>query len=172
MKAIRIYFEGDKGLRPGFRKFFGENRQLTLVSGGNGPETEKDFRLAEKSHPECLNLLLIDSDVPLTDETRHPQRYFMVQVMESWFLADREALAKYFGKDFNANALPGSAAAIESIPKADVEAGLDDATRKCSKRKYGDAKVVHGRELLGRIDRDKVRRASPECNRLFQALHL
>ena len=172
MSPIRIYFEGDKGLRPGFRKFFGENQRLTLVSGGNRPETEKDFLLGEKSHPECLNLLLIDSDVPLTVDARHPQRYFMVQVMESWFLADREALAKYFGKEFNPNVLPGSPAAIEAIPKADVLRDLDDATRKCSKRKYSGGKVVHGRELLGRIDREKVRRASPECDRLFQTLGL
>ncbi len=172
MKPIRIYFEGDKGLRPGFRKFFGENQRLTLVSGGNRSETEKDFLLAEKSHPECWNLLLIDSDAPLIDEARHPQRYFMVQVMESWFLGDREALAKYFGREFSANALRGSPMTIESIPKADVLRDLDDATRKCPKQKYSDAKVVHGRELLGSIDRDKVRRASPECNRLFQALSL
>ena len=136
-----------------------------------GPETEKDFRLAEKSHPECLNLLLIDSDVPLTDEAHRPHRYFMVQIMECWFLADREALAKYFGKEFNPKALPGNRD-IESILKADVESGLDDATRNCSKGKYRDGKVVHGRELLGRINCEKVRRASPECDRLFQALSL
>ncbi len=128
--------------------------------------TPEAVMVTEKNERHATQFTRLDSD------KRHPQRYFVVQVMESWFLADRKALAKYFGKDFNPNALPGSPAAIESIPKADVEAGLDDATRKCSKRQYSHDKVVHGRELLGRIDRDKVRRASPECDRLFKTLSL
>jgi hypothetical protein len=96
----------------------------------------------------------------------------MVQIMESWFLADREELAKYFGQGFNANALPGSPTAVESIPKADVERELDNATRSCRKGKYSDDKAGHGRELLLLIRPGLVRRASPECERLFQTLQL
>ncbi len=172
MSSIRIYFEGDKGLRPGFRKFFGDDRRITLISGGGQSTTEEDFRNAEKSHKDSLVLLLIDSDRPLTaTETRHPKRYFMVQIMESWFLADRDALARYFGRNFNSSALPRNTTDIESIPKADVERGLDNATRLCSKGRYSDSKVVHGRQLLLLLDRKRVRDASPECDRLLQTLH-
>ena len=37
-----------------------------------------------------------------TDENAH----LMVQCMETWFLADRDNLADYFGHGFNPNALP------------------------------------------------------------------
>lgn len=94
----------------------------------------------------------------------------MVQVMESWFLADRDKLAQHFGEGFNAKALPGSATDVESIPKLRVEEGLHNATRLSRKKAYRLDKPGHGRELLLRIDARKVRKASPECNRLFAAL--
>ena len=158
--------------RSGFRKFFGEHRRITLVAGGNKPETEKDFIDGTREHPESLVLMLIDSDGPLSHRRPDPTRFFMVQVMESWFLADREALAKYFGDGFKAKALPGSPNAIESIPKQDVKRGLDNATRPCHKVKYSLGKVGYGRELLSRINPILVRAASPECERLFQAFGL
>ena len=45
----------------------------------------------------------------------------MIEIMESWFLADRDALARHFGEGFKAAALPGNPARVESIPKRDVE---------------------------------------------------
>ncbi len=50
----------------------------------------------------------------------------MAQCMESWFLADRQMLADFFGQSFRENALPRNPA-IESIPKVDVYQGLDRA---------------------------------------------
>ena len=98
----------------------------------------------------------------------------MIEIMESWFLADREQLAQYFGDFFRLDSLPGSSRSVESIPKRDVLRGMDAATKGCGKGKdeYTIGKARHAGELLARIDRDKVRRASPECNRLFQALSL
>ena len=32
--------------------------------------------------------------------------HLMVQVMESWVIADLEALKKFYGSDFNSNAIP------------------------------------------------------------------
>ena len=169
---IRIYVEGDKGLKPGFRKFFGENRPITLIVGKNTQETEKDFLDGLKSHPDSSVFMLIDADAPLSNRPPDPRRFFMIQIMESWFLADRKALAEYFGEGFNPKTLPGDPRKIESIPKADVERGLDLATRNCRKMKYSRDKVGHGRELLSRINRTLVREASPECNRLLKTLGL
>jgi hypothetical protein len=44
----------------------------------------------------------------------------MVQAMEAWFLADREALAEFYGNGFSAQNLPGSPTNIEAIPKDDL----------------------------------------------------
>ena len=60
----------------------------------------------------------------------------MVQCMEAWFLADKEALEGYFGSGFSRNALPQEPE-IEAVAKADIEHGLREATRRTSKRRYG-----------------------------------
>ena len=93
----------------------------------------------------------------------------MVQIMEAWFLADRQALAKYFGAGFNPSALPGNEA-VEEVSKADLERGLKDATRNCqTKGEYHKGR--HSFDILGRIDPSKVTRASPYANRFVEALH-
>jgi len=43
--------------------------------------------------------------------------HLMVCCMESWFLADRDALVKFFGQGFNEKALPHHNNPIESIKK-------------------------------------------------------
>ena len=80
-------------------------------------------------------VLLVDSEDPvdgvlpwhhLRDRDRWTQppkagddsAHLMVQVMESWFLADRAALRRYFGHGFRETALPGHVA-VEEIAKAD-----------------------------------------------------
>jgi hypothetical protein len=57
----------------------------------------------------------------------------MVQCLESWFLADKAALEKYYGRQFMNDNLPGNPN-IEEIPKQDVVDGLKAATRGTDKR--------------------------------------
>ncbi len=84
--------------------------------------------------------------------------------MESWFLADRKTLAKFYGQGFNPNALPKQAN-IEKIQKNDVNKGLDAATRHTkTKGKYH--KTRHGFDLLAQIDPSKVRKASEYAENL------
>ncbi len=45
----------------------------------------------------------------------------MVQAMEAWFLADREALANFYDGGFLANSLPGSPTNVEAVLKDDLE---------------------------------------------------
>ena len=92
----------------------------------------------------------------------------MVQLMEAWFLADRDALRAYYGQGFHENRLKGDPANVEQVTKDDVLNGLKRATEDTQKGKYH--KVRHGRDLLARVDPDRVRKAAPHCDRLFREL--
>jgi hypothetical protein len=68
-----------------------------------------DSQDALESHPSSWNILLIDSEGPddgqLFARLRLPTAeqesvFWMVQLMESWFLAGIPALKLYYGKDF------------------------------------------------------------------------
>ena len=91
----------------------------------------------------------------------------MVQCMEAWFVADRQSLGAYFGKDFNAAALPARDD-VEAIAKGDLEPALKQATRSCSKGSYNKGR--HSFELLGCLDPSKVMDASHHAKRLIDAL--
>ena len=49
----------------------------------------------------------------------------MVQCMEAWFVADRQSLGAYFGKDFRA-VLPAQRDNVEAIAKNDLEPETGD----------------------------------------------
>ena len=87
--------------------------------------------------------------------------------MESWFYADKEALERFFGRDFNAKALPGNKN-IERIPKEDVLSGLKRATRNAKRGRYD--KGLHSFSILEQLDPQKVTAASPHARRLMDAL--
>lgn len=192
MREIRIYVEGGGGkdsrasLRRGFGRFFAKARassQITTIACGNRDDAFQMFLTAKGIHPEALNLLLVDSEAPVVgiakdflarrekswdlEDIASGQIHLMAQVMESWLLADRESLERYYGKNFRPRALPGNPV-IESIPKADVLSGLKNATRQTSKGEYH--KIRHASGLLERLDPTKVRKAAPHCEALFQRL--
>jgi hypothetical protein len=194
ISGVRIYFEGSDRLKPGFSTFFHglldkcRSRKLgwTLVSGDTPTEACKDFHRALADHPSALNILLVDAEAPVS--TTHPwehlasrpdnrlpkpkgaaeaQAHLMVQVMESWFLADKEALEIHYQHGFDANRLPATSS-IEDTPKDRVSAGLKEATRHTKKGEYH--KTKHAPALLAAIDPAKVRAASPWCDRLFRTI--
>ena len=192
VREIRIHFEGDRRLRRGFHEFFRELIQeargrwirLELIPGGG--RAVQDFMKALRTHRAALNLLLVDCEGPPVhcsirrlsqrSDWKPPRgtvvgdsRVFrMIELMESWFLADRAALVRYFGRGLNLKRLP-VAFAVEAIPKDRVLRNLHDATRRCDKGSY--SKTAHAPELLARVDPGRVRAASPECERLFGELH-
>ncbi|HSK71116.1 MAG TPA: DUF4276 family protein [Pyrinomonadaceae bacterium] len=174
-------------LRRGFSEFFknlaGEiNIPIKPVMGGGRETTIKLFLGSLDSYPKGFVILLVDSDTEIDEnetpksflqkispkfdfsEVKDEQCHLMVQVMESWFLADKEKLAEFYGKGFNLKALPKNKE-VERIPKDDVISGLKKATRNTSKKEYG--KGLHSGEILQRIDSKKVREAAPHCERLF-----
>lgn len=177
-------------LREGFNYFFREliekakdkNITLRLILCGSKYETFKDFLNAAKVYEDSFVLFLIDSDAPVEeDETpksflqkQNPlwhlrdaeenQCHLMVQVMESWFFADKDKLAEFYGQNFNRNALTKNTN-VEKIPKADVESGLANATRNTQKGEYH--KTRHGAKILELINPQKVREVAPNCEGLF-----
>ena len=192
---IRIYFEGDRRLRPGLEAFLKPAIDLArkqrigfnAIAGGPTEETIRDFFDAVRDYPEALVILLVDSDSrddgnlirsirsrstwnkELGTGVQDSQIHFMVQVMESWFLADISTLERFYGNRFQRNRLPRNPA-VEQISKDDVIRGLEGATRGTSKGKYN--KTRHAPELLQRVDSSKLRNrdVAPNCNRLFTTL--
>lgn len=95
------------------------------------------------------------------------QVHLMVQCMESWFLADKAMLARYYGDGFRQSALPGNFK-IEEIPKEDVFNGLKRATAKTTKGTYH--KTQHAFDILELLDATAVQDASRFAAELFNVL--
>jgi hypothetical protein len=91
----------------------------------------------------------------------------MVQAMEAWFIADPDALSKFYGQGFQTNSIPRTSN-IERIAKDNLEPSLKAATRRTTKGEY--QKIQHSSELLQKIDVEKVRLASKHCDRLFTTI--
>ena len=87
--------------------------------------------------------------------------------MESWFLADPEKLASYYGNGFTNKALKPNPR-VEEIPKTNVLKCLKQATKKTQKGAYH--KTAHAPHILKMLDPTKVRKAAPNCDRLFREL--
>lgn len=197
VREIRIYIEGGgadnfsrRRVRAGFARFLAPIERLArerkirwqVIPCGSRSSAFEDFKLALETHPEARNVLLIDSEAAVSrsswDHLRNHDRWdcrglegeechLMVQMVESWLVADPEMLAQYFGAGFRANALPAGDD-IEVVKKKDLVSGLARATEKAQKGKYH--KIRHGPDLLERIRADVVRRRARHCDRLFTSL--
>ncbi len=184
VREVRIYYEGDRALKPGFRAFLREignvatprRWSIRLIEAKGRPV--RDYHKARRANPDAWNVLLLDSEGAMISPAEHCERkglsglsdsvFWMVQCMESWFLADPGALKNYYGEDgFRESALKRNPS-VEQIAKSDVLSCLRSATRETAKGQYH--KTAHAPQLLEKIDPDLVRKASRNCDRLFQAL--
>ncbi|HZU26899.1 MAG TPA: DUF4276 family protein [Bryobacteraceae bacterium] len=182
MTQIRVYFEGHRILRTGFEQFFRElvNKahksgvDLSFIAGGPGP---KGLAKGLRSHPQAWNILLKDSEQEMPTDRRslceslgiRPEHstnvFWMVQLMEAWFLADPDALASWYGTSFRSNAI-GQTQDVEHVPKRDVYRRLEQARRDTG-REYAKSHAVH---LLGRIRPERVRERAAHCREFFDAV--
>ena len=197
MSAVAIYMEGGgngKGskaaLRRGMDSFLGALKNAARAKGwrwklvccGARGETFHAFENARSNGGDGLTLLLVDSEGPVNTGPRahlaaqdgwdmcgvdDGDVHLMAQVMETWLVADREALAAYYGQDFRANALPARRN-LEEENKTAIAAALDEATRRTKKGGY--RKIQHAADLLARIDPAKARERCRHCERLFDTL--
>lgn len=192
---VKVYVEGGGGrelrarCRKGFMAFFGKlglpTSALSVVPSDDRGSAFKRFRTEWlNAGPNQTPVLLVDSEGPVAEGTaswRHLEdcddwdrpsnatdshAHLMVESMESWFLADRDALARHFGPRFAARALPANPR-IEEVAKDDVLGGLRKATRPAGKE-YDKGRDSYA--ILGELDPDAVRRASPHVARLYDAL--
>ena len=174
MKVVRVYFEGAPALGPGFRVFYRRlfdlaherNVDFRFVSGGSGPQVKRDVALDKRLNPEQWTIALLDSEGAAFD-AEEPDVFWMVELMEAWFLADRDSLSRFYGRDANLGVLPRSQN-VERIPKADVMNSLKELTRTTKKGRYH--KTVHAPELLKQLDTERVRKAAENCDRMFREI--
>ena len=183
---------GRAAIRRGMSDFLASTRSAAqrkkipwkLVPCGSRGNAFRRFREAlEHARGSMATVLLVDAEAIVTtvDPRVHLQNqdgwdltgapveavHLMVQVMETWIVADPTALARYYGQGFAKGKLPRRAN-LEDEPKERVLHALKEATRRTTKRDYH--KVEHASVLLGRIDPLWVQERCPHCKRLFEAL--
>ena len=194
MSSIAIYMEGGgeshntkAALRQGMDEFLGPIKQVArnkswrwkLVACGARNAAFRAFRNAVRDGVARIIILLVDAEGPvetsacehlnsrdkwdlgfITDDNVH----LMIQTMETWIVADTEALADYYGQNFRKSALP-STNDLEAISKTEIASALKRATQATQKEEYH--KIRHASDLLKQIDSSKVRDRCPSCEKLF-----
>ena len=193
---VKLYIEGggegpllDTLFRQGWKQFFaaaGLSGRMPRVVRGQGRAQTLDMFTTAIAQPRdgALPLLLVDSEGPVRaghsvwehlkarDGWNRPmgiaenQAFLMVQVMETWFLSDRDLLRNYFGASLRENHLlqwPD----LEDVPKLTVLDALDKATAECQRR-YAKGKVSY--ELLGRLKSARVEADCPHGKALLERL--
>jgi hypothetical protein len=181
--------EGKARLRQGMstflRKVISQKKPgWRVVTCGSRNDAHDAFQNANKTSPETFNMLLVDSEGPVSEQPRvhltlrdgwsltgasEESIHLMIQVMETWIIADADAVANHYKQHFLKNALP-RAQNLESIEKKRIYDALKRATAKTQKGGYH--KIGHTAALLEAIDPAKVRRRCPSCDRLFVTLAL
>ena len=196
MVRTLIFIEGggsgetaDLVFKEAWKRFFAAaglaGRMPRIVRGEGREQTFDKFRsaLRRQRRGETV-LLLVDSEGPVAPDHsawQHLRRqdnwdqppgadddsaYLMVQVMETWFLADREALHNVFGPSFNENHLrqwPN----LEAVHRDAVYNALEQATANCQKQ-YRKGRVSF--QLLGEINPEHVAAACPHADQLLRYL--
>ena len=194
---VKVYVEGggDRAelktkCRQGFSTFFGKTelagQMPRVISCGTRQKTYDKFctALTNATNDDFI-VLLVDSEGPVVTDTpwRHLKNcanwdtppsatddnaHLMVRCMEAWFMADKEALAEFFGTGFNEGSLPARPD-VEGISKDDINNGLRMATCQC-KPKGEYHKGRHSFAILGQLNPKKVFEASPYAQRLVTTL--
>ena len=194
--SITLYVEGggdSKDLktrcRRGFAKFV-ENAGLAgrmprIVACGGRNNAYKSFETA-LDMGERTPMLLVDAEGPVSAESPWDHAlnqdgwdrpngagddhcHLMVQIMESWFLADRSALVSFYADGFRVGALPAENRSVEQISKADVLRGLKRATRN-NTTKGSYHKGSHSFTILGKINPSVVESGAPSAKRFLDVL--
>lgn len=195
--AKSLQIECRHGFRAFLEKAGLKGKMPGIVACGGRRQAYEDYCTALKDGK--LAALLVDSEAPVAAEHQQPQNqpaqwqpwqhlkarpgdgwdrpagaqdadcHLMVQVMESWFLADRETLKEFFGQGFQESALPAASHPIELLPKDELYRALKQATQHC-KTKAEYSKGEHSFKLLAKIDSAKVMAASPWARRLVDEL--
>jgi hypothetical protein len=186
-----------------------ENRvRWSIIPCGGRSQTFEAFKNGLKMDPNVFNVLLVDAEELVEDAAKpwdhlkqrkgdgwvkpakaaNEHCHMMIVTMETWFLADAEALVKLFKtvKGFDPSAFPKMPADpappkhgqkaiapkpstfLESKTKAAVNAIFRKAFKGTAAKEY--RKIEHGAGILATIDPAKVRKYCPSSDRLFKTL--
>ena len=196
MVSVKVYVEGggdSEALHTKCRRGFGvflenagfKGRMPRIVACGSRADAYDSFCTALKS-PGATHfpILLVDGEGPVTsgpwqhvkarpgDGWDRPagatddHLHLMVQCMEAWFLADKDHLAAYYGREFIAKHLPGNVN-VEEVAKADIMHGIKMATRGTPKGEY--SKGSHSFEIMEGLTPGRIKNL-PHGKRLFSVL--
>lgn len=196
MVSAKIYAEGggqgqlfDTLFRQGWSHFFEAaglaGRMPRVVRGKGRSQTFDMFVTAIRSpRPGELPLLLVDSEDPVAtghtvwqhlkarNNWERPngadddRAFLMVQVMETWFLANRALLRQYFGSALREQHLR-KWPALEALTKDTVLSALIQATAGCTKS-YSKGRVSY--ELLAKLNPGSVEAKCPHAKALLDRL--
>lgn len=182
----------DTLFRAGWAAFFenaelGELRKMPRIFRGGGREQTFDAykRAVQTKRPNELPLLLVDSEDlvkegrsawehlsaregwQLPEDAGVSDVFLMIACMETWFVADREAMRKYFHNCWRASAVP-QWTNLEAIERVRIFEALSKATANCGDRRYTKGRLSF--EVLKFIDPNVVQQHCPSARRLIERL--
>jgi hypothetical protein len=195
VKSYKIYIEGggdgkdlDIQFREAWTKFFTnaslQGKMPRPVRGKGRVNTFDLFKTAiQNQSKKEIPLLLVDAEDPVDantvwqhlkqrDDWDQPQSatddhaFLMIQVMETWFVADKDTLQAFFGAKFKSDKIPAWSN-LESIAKSAILDALRQATQDC-KEPYAKGELSF--KLLGEINPKVVAEKCPEAKRLLDVL--
>jgi hypothetical protein len=196
VSRVKIYVEGggnSKELRfrcrAGFAKLLGRagfsGRMPRIVACGSRNATFDRFSTAMVGPPSAGHpIMLVDSEDPVTeppwehlnlrDRWARPegasddQAQLMVTCMETWIMADREALRSCFGSSLQESALLPECN-LEKRTRDKVQHALQHASRNCGRgRKY--SKGRRSFQVLEKLNPDTLLQHLPYFQRFIETL--
>lgn len=197
MVSVRIYVEGggdSKDLqsrcREGFRKLIEKSgfkgRMPSVVACGGRNNVYDMFKKAVTSTDrDELPMLLVDSEEPVTTapwdhlrtrdgwdcpaDAEEEQAQMMVTCMETWIMADREALRKVFGAHLRESALFPEID-LENRSRQDLLFALKNATGDCGRGKGYD-KGRRSFQILAELKPDTLKERLSYFHRFVETLN-
>ena len=165
-----------------------KGRKPKLVAcGGRGAVYER-FCTAQRAGTCDYVAMWIDSEEPIVnielawkhldavttvpawerpDDANDEQVVFMTTCMETWIVADREALRSHYGTSMQESALP-PLNLLERRNRHDVQESLTRATREC-KNAYAKGKQSY--LIFGELDPDVLQQHLPSFGRIQRILN-
>ncbi len=163
-----------------------ETNLFRIVAGGSRTKIYKDFG---KIFQDSLSIVLIDSEKEIScdekkckwdflwknEKWKKPKGatenslFFMAACMESWIVADKDALQEFYGKCFQPK-LP-QAKDLSTITKIDIINALEKSTKECGKEKqYNTNNKKDSFKILEKVDVAKITKRNIYAKDFFEFL--
>ncbi|MCI0662160.1 MAG: DUF4276 family protein [Acidobacteria bacterium] len=185
--------------REGFQKLiakagFPRPRSPAIVACGSRRDAYDRFKIAVSGKDNDYAILLVDSEEPVENPNENidsdsvwkhlkicdgwqcptgaanDQAQLMVTCMETWIMADHQAIKNFFGQHLQINALY-PAQDLEARSRHEVQDRLHHATRNCGRdRVYAKGKKSF--QIMGELNPETLKRHLPHFRRFITTLDL